>query len=156
MLGLTRSEIIIALVVIVFVWELVTPPDWARHHVVSPQSACVNNLRLIESGKRQWASEHHKQSADIPTETDLQPYIGYAPDHNLPTCPVDSANTFITSYDPRSVGEKPVCRIVPEAHVFPRHELLYDISHSDLTGDIIRWVVILGIAFAVIFCRRRM
>ena len=37
----------------------------------------------------------------------------------LPTCPVDPGNSFLTSYTPNNVGTPPVCIIVPTTHVLP-------------------------------------
>jgi hypothetical protein len=38
--------------------------------------ACINNLRLIESAKEQWALENNKTNSDVPTWPDLNIYFG--------------------------------------------------------------------------------
>jgi hypothetical protein len=37
----------------------------------------------------------------------------------LPSCPVDGAQSFATSYAPQSMGAKPACLIIPSTHVLP-------------------------------------
>jgi cell division protein FtsB len=75
------------------------------------QNACVNNLRLIDSAKQQWALEHQKQAADTPAWSDLQPYIGRGTNGELPACP--SGGTYVIG----AVGEKPQCNVA--THVLP-------------------------------------
>jgi cell division protein FtsB len=77
----------------------------------SMMNACINNLRLIDGSKQQWALEQRKQIADTPTWDDLRPYLGHGPNGDLPTCPAQGAYTIGT------VGEKPTCSIA--GHVLP-------------------------------------
>ena len=51
-------------------------PNFVRARTTSQENACINNLRLIDSAKQQWALEHHKRNTDTPTEQDLTPYLG--------------------------------------------------------------------------------
>jgi hypothetical protein len=74
-------------------------------------NACINNLRLIDSAKQQWALEQRKQSTDTPAASDLQPYLGRGPNGEMPACPDGGAYTFGT------VGEKPTC--TTPGHVLP-------------------------------------
>jgi RNA polymerase sigma factor (sigma-70 family) len=78
---------------------------------VRKQNACINNLRLIDSSKQQWALEFRKQNTDTPTWEDLRPYLGRGPNGELPTCPDGGAYTINT------VGEKPACSVA--GHVLP-------------------------------------
>jgi hypothetical protein len=73
--------------------------------------ACINNLRLIDSAKQQWALENRKQSTDTPTENDVRPYIGRGVDGEMPVCPDGGVYTFGT------VGEKPTCSV--QGHALP-------------------------------------
>ena len=82
-------------------------------------NACIGNLRLIDGAKAQWAVEHDKHSTDIPTASDLQPYMGRGSDGELPCCPNDPKQRFDTSYAANNVGSKPVCRILPTNHILP-------------------------------------
>ena len=50
---------------------------------------------------------------------DLQPYLGRGSAGELPSCPVDPANTFATSYSVLNVGSKPTCLIVSSTHILP-------------------------------------
>jgi DNA repair exonuclease SbcCD ATPase subunit len=74
-------------------------------------NACVNNLRLIDAAKQQWALENKKQSTDTPAMEDLRPYIGRGPNGDLPSCPDGGTYTI------GAVGEKPICS--NPAHVLP-------------------------------------
>jgi hypothetical protein len=74
-------------------------------------NACINNLRLIDAAKQQWALEYKKQTTDTPTMDDLRPYIGRGPNGELPVCPDGGTYTIGT------VGEKPTCS--NPAHVLP-------------------------------------
>jgi hypothetical protein len=78
---------------------------------VADQNACINNLRLIDGAKQQWALENKKQITDTPTWDDLRPYIGRGPNGELPTCPDGGVYTIGT------VGEKPTCNV--PGHVLP-------------------------------------
>jgi hypothetical protein len=79
---------------------------------VQRMNACINNLRLIDAAKQQWALENKKQAADTPTMDDLRPYFGGGPNNtNVPTCPDGGVYTVGT------VGEKPACGI--QSHVLP-------------------------------------
>jgi myosin heavy subunit len=77
----------------------------------SKRNACINNLRLIDSAKQQWALENRKQATDTPTMDDLKPYIGHGPNGELPACPDGGVYTIGT------VAEKPTCNI--PGHVLP-------------------------------------
>jgi biopolymer transport protein ExbD len=78
---------------------------------MAQQYSCLNNLRIIDSAKAQWALENHKQNSDTPTEQDLAPYIGAGTAHEFPICP--EGGKYIIG----SVGEKPRCSI--PGHVLP-------------------------------------
>ena len=68
--------------------------------------ACINNLRTIDFGKRQWAMENGKTTNDVPTWEDLRPYVGdFGSKHKDITCPAGGTYTI------GRVGEKPTCSI---------------------------------------------
>jgi hypothetical protein len=60
--------------------------------------------------------ENHKQNTDSPADSDLQPYMGRGTAGGLPCCPVDTAQTFDTSYAANNVGIKPSCLQAPATH----------------------------------------
>jgi hypothetical protein len=75
-----------------------TPPP-------TPQEACLNNLRLIHSGKMQWGLEQHPLIYQSPTWADLRPYIGRGSNGAMPECPLHGVYTLGT------VAEEPSCSI---------------------------------------------
>ncbi|HEX3720364.1 MAG TPA: hypothetical protein VH595_20625 [Verrucomicrobiae bacterium] len=75
----------------------------AQTHQIQNQNACINNLRLIDAAKQQWALEFRKQATDTPAMSDLQPYLGRGPNGELPACPDGGVYTIGT------VGDKPTC-----------------------------------------------
>lgn len=75
-------------------------------------NACINNLRLIDSAKQQWALENKKQATDTPTMDDLLPYFGPGPNNtNAPSCPEAGVYTI------GPISERPTCSI--SGHVLP-------------------------------------
>ena len=71
----------------------------------TPKEICLNNLRLIESGKMQWSLEMHTTFNQSPTWQDLRPYIGRGSNGVMPECPLHGV------YSPGTVGETPTCTI---------------------------------------------
>jgi hypothetical protein len=86
-------------------------PNFVRARTTSQVNACINNLRMIDGAKQQWALENHKQNSDTPTVQDLTPYIGFGPAGQFPTCP--EGGTYIIG----TVAEKPRC--TTPGHVLP-------------------------------------
>lgn len=76
---------------------------------IRKQNACINNLRLIDASKQQWALENRKQSTDTPTVEDLRPYLGRGPNGEWPVCPDGGTYTI------NSVGETPTCSVAGHA-----------------------------------------
>ncbi len=77
----------------------------------SKMNACINNLRLIDSSKQQWALEFRKGPNDTPTADDLRPYLGRGAKGYLPVCPDGGIYTF------KTVGEAPTCSV--PGHALP-------------------------------------
>jgi hypothetical protein len=86
-------------------------PNFTRARATSQHNACINNLRLIDAAKQQWALENRKSATDTPTMQDLQPYLGHGPKGEFPVCPNGGVYTI------GAVGEKPTCSI--PGHVLP-------------------------------------
>ena len=116
--GFTLVEIMIV-VAIIGLLASIAIPNFIRARRVAQMNACIANLRCIDDAKQEWALDFHKQTTDTPAGSDLQPFLGHGVAGELPCCPVDSAQTFATSYDPQSVGAKAVCLILPATHSLP-------------------------------------
>ena len=82
-------------------------PNFVKARETSQRNACINNLRLIDSAKQQWALQNGKQSTDTPTKEDLLPLLH----DKWPVCPTDGVYTI------GSVGEKPTCSL--PGHALP-------------------------------------
>jgi len=76
--------------------------------VNAPINACINNLRIIEGAKDQWALENKKVDGTAVSAQDLQPYLK---NNTIPACPQGGAYTL------NRVGTPPTCSI--PGHVYP-------------------------------------
>jgi hypothetical protein len=50
-------------------------PNFVKARDTAMMNACINNLRLIDAAKNQWALEGSKKPGDVPTAQDLKPYL---------------------------------------------------------------------------------
>ena len=88
----------------------------ASPYVVSPQSAdiCVNHLEEINVAKLLWERDTNAPAFATPAVSDLLPYL---PRHLAPFCPLDTSQTFATSYTINDLQTVPGCLIVSSAHM---------------------------------------
>jgi competence protein ComGC len=75
-------------------------PNFVKARDTAQTNACINNLRMIDAAKQQWALENNKKSTDIPTQSDLAHYLKNG---QFPTCPKGGIYTI------GPVGEAPTC-----------------------------------------------
>ena len=76
-------------------------PWYIRTHSTSSMNSCINNLRLIDSAKQQWALEEKKPTHDVPTWDDVRPFL--PPDRQILICPHGGTYTL------GRVGAMPTC-----------------------------------------------
>src|ERR1700686_4554582 len=95
--GFTLVEIMIV-VAIIGLLAAIAIPNFVHARSTSQQNACINNLRQVDGAKQQWALENKAAATVTPTSDNIQPYMGRGGNGSLPVCPLDSDNTFATSY----------------------------------------------------------
>jgi len=75
-------------------------PNFVKARQTSQKNACINNLRMIDAAKQQWALENKKTGTDTPTRADLKPYLGKG---KFPVCPAGGTYTI------NPVNKSPEC-----------------------------------------------
>jgi hypothetical protein len=101
-------------------------PNFVKPLAHSSVNDCINNLRLIDVAKHEWALVNNKTTNDTPTWEDIKryiqdeahdkPYVKLDPKSNLPKCPSGGVYTI------EKIGEPPTCSLgttVTPAHVLP-------------------------------------
>ena len=73
------------------------------------QNTCINNLRMIDAAKQQWALEKSKNDDAVPSAHDLLPYLT---DGVFPVCPEGGTYTI------NAIGQLPACSI--PGHALPQ------------------------------------
>ena len=109
---------IMIVVAIIGLLAAIAIPNLVRSRATSQTNTCIDNLRMLDAAKQQWALEHGKVATSIPLATDLQPYLGRG-SGELPKCPIDPLQSFATSYTINDCQTTPVCQILPTTHVLP-------------------------------------
>jgi competence protein ComGC len=79
-------------------------PNFVKAREKSQQNACINNLRMIDAAKNQWALENNKKTGDPCTADGLKPYIRLT-NGQIPKCPAGGTYTI------GAIGESPKCSI---------------------------------------------
>ena len=72
--GFTLVEIMIV-VAIIGLLAAIAIPNFVRARETAQLNSIINNLRILEGGKDQWALENKKGTGDVPVATDISPYL---------------------------------------------------------------------------------
>jgi competence protein ComGC len=107
--GLITGYIAIALGVVMALLAAMAIPNLVMARKEAQRTACLANLRTLQSAKAVWALEQRQTDEAMPTDADV-----FGPDKMIrekPVCPAGGIYTL------RSVGENPTCSI--PGHVVP-------------------------------------
>ena len=118
--GFTLVEIMVV-VAIIGLLAAIAIPNFMKSRDTSQVKTCINNLRVIDGSKQQWALENKRTGDAVPEETELQPYLVRGTSGRMPVCPAGgaTATNFATSYSINAITNPPTCIVVPSAHVLP-------------------------------------
>ncbi len=83
-------------------------PSFVKARKTAKQAACMNNLRMLDAAKEQWALEQAKGDGD---EVDLTGVGAFIPGGTMPTCPEGGV------YELNPIGSAPTCSV--PGHALP-------------------------------------
>lgn len=114
--GFTLVEIMIVLAIIALLVGIAVP-NFIQTRNYSRSSICINNLRLIDAAKEQYAIENNAAVGAATTSNDCLPYLKNSA---FPSCPGTAV-----AYTTNTVGTYPTCALAGgAAGVTPRSHRL--------------------------------
>jgi prepilin-type N-terminal cleavage/methylation domain-containing protein len=114
-LAFTLIEIMIV-VALIGLLAAIAVPNYLKIRTRAATNACINNLRLIDASKQQWALENRQPGSAVPVIGEIADYLIRANSTRLPVCPVNMSTNFSDNYDIRQVTNSPTCKKVPADH----------------------------------------
>jgi competence protein ComGC len=106
-------EISVLVLVIAFI-VLVSVPNYVGSRI-SPSNACINNLRIIDAAKQEWAIENKITNGEtVVTEAQILNYLGRV--GKMPKCPSGGKYTI------GKLSEVPTCSLgtnISQGHILP-------------------------------------
>ena len=115
--GFTLVEIMIVVTVIGLL-AAIAIPNVLHARTTAQTKTCIGNLRMVDTAKQQWALESGAMATSVPLASNIQPYLGRG-NGVLPLCPLDSQQTFATSYNLNNCQTSPTCVVDPTDHLLP-------------------------------------
>ena len=112
--GFTLVEIMIV-VAIIGLLAAIAIPSFVHARAKSQATACVNNLRQIESAVQQFALEKGKHVGEVIYPYDITPYIRLNSSSSIPPCPAGG------TYSLETVGAIPQALCSLSTTVDPPH-----------------------------------
>ena len=109
--GFTLVEIMIV-VAIIGLLAAIAVPNFVQARLNARRGACINNMRLLDAAKEQYALENDKDGTVTPGTADVTPYLK---SNTMPVCPAGGTYTL------NDVDTRPTCDKSgsPDLHVLP-------------------------------------
>jgi prepilin-type N-terminal cleavage/methylation domain-containing protein len=109
--GFTLVEIMIV-VAIIGLLAAIAIPNFVRARASSQKSACISNLRQIDSAAQTWALENRKTTGDSYLINNIKSYLKLDSAGNVPACPASG------TYSPgATLSDPPTCSLSAQGHV---------------------------------------
>jgi hypothetical protein len=113
--GLITGYVCIGLsILLIPMMAAIAIPNFVKARATAQKNTCINNLRIIDGAKQQWALENSKTADAIPTEKDLGPYLPKGMTFDTLKCPASGV------YSLNKIGAPPTCSI--PTHAIPQFD----------------------------------